>query len=166
MRYFRFVPAHYLNFSSASCLPPSYVIANHIGRLGHLSSAGTLYDTMLEFFTLNHKDVSCSGFPISISCSAQMVHSCRVSFQTAEYMISAYKFGAFHKVSIIMLVIYVNVLHHNGSVNALQCPRILHEIMSSSHSSVHTKLIGKGLMANCFHGSLYLFSLLRAIMNE
>ncbi len=40
----------------------SYVISNHVGRLGHFSMACSMYGAMLRFFTVNHKDVSTHQF--------------------------------------------------------------------------------------------------------
>ena len=34
-----------------------YTVTNHIARLGHISSAASLYETMLRFFTMNQKEV-------------------------------------------------------------------------------------------------------------
>ncbi|XP_064612793.1 N-alpha-acetyltransferase 25, NatB auxiliary subunit-like [Liolophura sinensis] len=51
----------------------AHILFNHVGRLGHVMSACAMYGTMLRFFTVNHKE-------------------------TAEYLISSYKYGSFTKI--------------------------------------------------------------------
>ncbi|XP_033627867.1 N-alpha-acetyltransferase 25, NatB auxiliary subunit-like isoform X2 [Asterias rubens] len=50
-----------------------YTVSGYVTSLGHFTSANALFNTTLKFFTVNHKD-------------------------TTEYMITAYKFGTFHKI--------------------------------------------------------------------
>ncbi|GAB1608194.1 N-alpha-acetyltransferase 25, NatB auxiliary subunit-like [Argonauta hians] len=50
-----------------------YVVANHVNRLGHFLSAHMMYNTMLRFFSVNHKEIT-------------------------EYLIPSYKYGTFIKI--------------------------------------------------------------------
>ncbi|XP_022085610.1 N-alpha-acetyltransferase 25, NatB auxiliary subunit-like isoform X2 [Acanthaster planci] len=50
-----------------------YTVSGYVTSLGHFTSATALFNTTLKFFNSNHKD-------------------------TTEYMITAYKFGTFHKI--------------------------------------------------------------------
>ncbi|XP_038061820.1 N-alpha-acetyltransferase 25, NatB auxiliary subunit-like [Patiria miniata] len=50
-----------------------YTVSGYVTSLGHFTSANALFNTTLKFFTSNNKD-------------------------TTEYMITAYKFGTFHKI--------------------------------------------------------------------
>ena len=34
-----------------------YMVTNHIQRLGHIMGSASLFETMLRFFSLNHKEV-------------------------------------------------------------------------------------------------------------
>ena len=51
----------------------SYVICNHVSRLGHFAAACSVYGAMLRFFTVNHKEVSRLYLPY---CSSLAIFVC------------------------------------------------------------------------------------------
>ncbi|ELT91698.1 hypothetical protein CAPTEDRAFT_219045 [Capitella teleta] len=73
-----------------------------------------LFDAMLEFFTLNHKD-------------------------TAEYMISAYKFGAFHKINEFLG--FKNRLQNSMQCASATIERLLLDIAKETKSHEKTEQI-------------------------
>ncbi|KAK2156402.1 hypothetical protein LSH36_214g03025 [Paralvinella palmiformis] len=86
-----------------------YVIANHVGRLGHFNSAGMLYDNMLRFFTQNHKD-------------------------TTEHLISSYKYGSFTQVR--EFIKFRERLHNSMQYASATAERLLLDMTleTSNHS--------------------------------
>ncbi|KAL4223710.1 N-alpha-acetyltransferase 25 [Mactra antiquata] len=89
-----------------------HIVSNHVGRLGHFSSACAMYGTMLRFFTFNHKE-------------------------TAEYLIASYKFGSFTKID--EFVRFRDRLQHSLQYASATAERMLLDLVLETNSHVSTE---------------------------
>ncbi|KAK2193508.1 hypothetical protein NP493_12g11037 [Ridgeia piscesae] len=89
----------------------SYIISNHVGCLGHLTTAMSFYDGLLKFFTVSHKEMT-------------------------ECLISSYKYGSFTKIN--EFVKFRQRLQNSLQYATATVERMLLDLIVDTHSHQST----------------------------